>query len=108
MSANNDETRSPTGASTDPRWRPEEGGLPMVGLPAVAWPSPTATGPIGTGGTITPPVVTSGDIREFMPHPSDGRLSDAEAALMAARRNTVNALEWIERALRDLRKARQP
>jgi hypothetical protein len=46
----------PDGHSTDPRWKPEEGGLPERWLPSAAtatsaaWPSPTA----GTG-TITPP-----------------------------------------------------
>jgi hypothetical protein len=100
---------------TDPRWQPESGGLPERQPCQCEYGNPFCTcrglrsdtcaaGQPGIAGTITPPSPAE---PEAARHPADARLSDAENALMAARRNAVNALEWIDRALRDLRKARQ-
>lgn len=110
----------PTGriVFTDPNWRPNEGGLtanrdadPLEALkvraatvskpdPALqGWNSPTA----GTSSsTVTPPAAAE---PVAAAQPTD-RLRDAENALMAARRNLVNALDWAERALMDVRKLR--
>lgn len=77
----------------DPRWTGSDPGRRASGV----------TPDRGYAGTITPPTPVEPAPE---PHPADHRLYDAERCLMAERRQLLNALDWNNRALTQVRKAR--